>query len=140
MHDRPTAIELITAARQYLETDLIPSLTDARLRFQTLVAANVLSIVERELTGEEAFLTVEWDLLSKVLGVQRSAPERLSELRQSIRDANADLCKLIRQGHFDERPPFRELSHELCRLVKRKLEIANPKYLARFYGESRKDA
>src|SRR5690242_14430603 len=49
MNDRPTAAELVFAVREHLEGELIPTLADPRLRFQTLVAANVLRIVEREL-------------------------------------------------------------------------------------------
>ena len=44
MHDRPTAVELVNAVRQYLESELLPTLTDARFKFQTLIAANVLAI------------------------------------------------------------------------------------------------
>src|SRR5262249_26325493 len=59
MNDRPTAVELVNAVRQYLESELLPSLTDQRLKFQTLIAANVLSIAERELKSEEVDLTLE---------------------------------------------------------------------------------
>ena len=47
-HDRPTAAELATAVREFLEAELLPVLDDHRLRFRTLVAMNALSIVERE--------------------------------------------------------------------------------------------
>ena len=46
--DRPTAAELATAVREFLEAEILPSLDDHRLRFRTLVAMNALSIVERE--------------------------------------------------------------------------------------------
>ena len=45
MNDRPTAAELLDAVRHFLETDLLPGLADARQRFQTLIAANVLAAV-----------------------------------------------------------------------------------------------
>jgi len=48
MSDRPTAAELATAVREFLETEILPTLDDHRLRFRTLVAMNALSIVERE--------------------------------------------------------------------------------------------
>ena len=54
MNDRPTAAELIDAVRGFLETELLPALADARLRFHALVAANVLAVAQRELNGEEA--------------------------------------------------------------------------------------
>ena len=46
--DRPAAAELATAVREFLETEILPTLDDHRLRFRTLVAMNALSIVERE--------------------------------------------------------------------------------------------
>ena len=49
MTDRPTAAELATAVREFLESEILPALDDHRLRFRTLVAMNALSIVEREL-------------------------------------------------------------------------------------------
>jgi hypothetical protein len=48
MQDRPTALELLRAVREFLEADVLPSL-EGRRRFHGLVAANVLGIVEREL-------------------------------------------------------------------------------------------
>src|SRR2546425_10081619 len=106
MNDRPTAAELLAAARQYLEGELIPTLTEARLRFQTLVTANVLAIVERELHSEEEHLLREWQWLAELLELQGSAPQPLSALRQAVRDGNEQLCQQIRQGAFDERSSF----------------------------------
>ena len=49
--DRPTAAELATAVREFLEAEILPTIGDHRLRFRTLVAMNALSIVEREAPG-----------------------------------------------------------------------------------------
>jgi hypothetical protein len=46
--DRPTTAELAEAVREFLETEVLPTLDDHRLRFRTLVAMNALGIVERE--------------------------------------------------------------------------------------------
>jgi len=48
MSDRPNARELATAVREFLETEILPTLSDHRMRFRTLVAMNALSIIERE--------------------------------------------------------------------------------------------
>jgi hypothetical protein len=48
MSCRPSAGELAAAVREFLETEILPTLDDHRLRFRTLVAMNALSIVERE--------------------------------------------------------------------------------------------
>jgi len=116
----------------YLEKELLPSLTDARLRFQTLVAANVLAIAERELEHDERHLHEEWDWLARLLDLKGPAAERPALLRTSVHAATEQLCGRIRAGAFDEPARFRELAGLLRRSVERKLEIANPRYLASF--------
>src|ERR1700691_3232332 len=101
MHDRPTSTELIAAARLFLETELLPALTDPRLRFQTLVAAHVLGIVERELPVEEADLRWELAWLSDVLGEPISPADSLLDLRKQVREGSHRLCVSIREGTFD---------------------------------------
>ena len=49
MSERPTAEELTEAIEGFLADEILPTLTDARLRFRTLVALNALGIVRREL-------------------------------------------------------------------------------------------
>ncbi|HET8527314.1 MAG TPA: DUF6285 domain-containing protein [Gaiellaceae bacterium] len=49
MSERPTAAELAEAILEFLGGEVLPTLTDRRLRFRTLVAMNALSIVYREL-------------------------------------------------------------------------------------------
>jgi len=49
--DRPSAAELAAAVREFLETEVLPTVDGHRLRFRTLVAMNALSIVEREAPG-----------------------------------------------------------------------------------------
>jgi hypothetical protein len=49
MSERPTAAELAEAILEFLGGEILPTLTDPRLRFRTLVAMNALSIVYREL-------------------------------------------------------------------------------------------
>jgi Domain of unknown function (DUF6285) len=51
MSDRPTAQELAEAIQEFLGGELLPTLTDQRLRFRTLVAMNALGIVYRELAA-----------------------------------------------------------------------------------------
>ncbi|RDI73708.1 hypothetical protein Gocc_2621 [Gaiella occulta] len=63
-HDRPSAAELATAVREFLEAEILPVLDDQRLRFRTLVAMNALSIVEREAApppGEH-----DWELARRI--------------------------------------------------------------------------
>src|SRR5438552_3007978 len=125
MNDRPNVEELIAAARTYLEQELIPTLTDARLRFQTLVAANILAICERQIRSEEEHLAEEWERLGLLLHKSEPLPSGLSFLRRGIRERNLLLCQRIGAGNFDEASHFRKLCSELRWMVERKLEVAN---------------
>jgi hypothetical protein len=62
--DRPTAPELVEAAREFLEREILPALADPRLRFRTLVAVNALGIAQRELES-----TLQDELSPGELGV-----------------------------------------------------------------------
>jgi hypothetical protein len=124
MNDRPGAGELIEAVRMFLEKELLPGLTDPRLRFQALVSANVLAVAGRELTGEEEQLLEEWRLLAPMLGEAGPAPAGTGELRRAVRGMNARLCSVIREGGCDEPGRWREVAAVVRRLVLRKLEVA----------------
>jgi Domain of unknown function (DUF6285) len=49
MSERPTAQELAEAIEEFLAVEILPTLTDHRVRFRMLVALNALGIVRREL-------------------------------------------------------------------------------------------
>jgi hypothetical protein len=49
--ERPTAEELAEAIEEFLGGEILPTVTDPRLRFRTLVALNALGIVRRELAN-----------------------------------------------------------------------------------------
>jgi signal transduction protein with GAF and PtsI domain len=69
MSERPTAQELTEAILEFLGGEILPTLTDHRLRFRMLVAMNALSIVYRELDG----LPVEDDAEQRELAAQLRA-------------------------------------------------------------------
>jgi hypothetical protein len=54
MTERPTAQELTEAILEFLGGEILPTLTDQRLRFRMLVAMNALGIVHRELEALQA--------------------------------------------------------------------------------------
>lgn len=131
MMDRPSTLELIEAVRHFLEKELQPALSDARLRFQTLVAAHVLGIVERELPICEALLEEEALLLEQILGQPIAAGQHGETQLLQVQRANAELCQRIRQGRYDDPSAMKVLWDQLRLLVLRKLEVANPRHLTR---------
>lgn len=80
MTDRPTAAELATAVREFLEAEILPTLEDHRLRFRTLVAMNALSIVEREAPGPTE---ADWALARRIRAGDLRDTD-LTELKQAV--------------------------------------------------------
>lgn len=136
MNDRPAGNELLDAVRLFLEKELLPTLDDARLRFQTLIAINVLTIAGREWANEEPSLVEEYLLLAGLLGESKSPPGSLQALRQAVREGNEKLCQRIRSGALEAQQAEGEALKVVQQLVRRKLEIAHPRYLEK-PGEKR---
>ncbi len=103
---RPTARELVQAVREFLEADVLAA-TEGRVRYQTRVAVNVLSMVERELATDH---DPDAELLRKL------SANSLSELAADIR-----------AGRLDDRYP--EARAALLAATRARLEIADPGYL-----------
>jgi Domain of unknown function (DUF6285) len=84
MPDRPTALELIEAVTEFLSTEVLPTATDHRLKFRTLVALNALGIAARELSA-----------CNKVL----LEPAEVAELARRIRagDVPDDALSLLKE-------------------------------------------
>lgn len=111
LHGRPTAAELLDAARGFL-SDTVMGATQGHVSFHTRVAANVLGIVERQL----------------LLGPAQE--ERFRSGLSGLGAASAaELCEAIRRGDFDDRQD--ELWSFLASSVRDRLAVANPKHLAR---------
>ena len=83
--DRPNASELATAVREFLEAEILPVLTDHRLRFRTLVAMNALSIVEREAPGPTQ---ADWETARRI----RAGDIRPGDLQQLRAEVEARLA------------------------------------------------
>ena len=128
MQDRPNATELLAAVRAFLEADVVPVSTGRR-RFHALVAANVLSIVERELVREEERVLDEWRGLARLLDVTVDPPPRLELLKAGVRELEERLIERIRAGEADAGDFAERVRAHLRATVLEKLRIANPKHL-----------
>jgi hypothetical protein len=108
LHDFPPAAELAAAVEDFLRTDVMPAV-EGPLKFQALVAANVMAIIARELSlGPDQ---------------ERGHAERLAGLGFA---SDADLAAAIRSGAMDER--FGEVIDALRQSVADKVAVANPKW------------
>ena len=127
MQDRPTAPELLDAVREFIATELLPTVGDPRLRFRTLVAANLLDMLRRELALEPALLRAQWKRLAALLDDAGPPPPNDRELAAAVAAQQAALCRLVREN----RAPTGTFE-VVTEAVRAKLEIANPRYLAAF--------
>ena len=100
--DRPTAPELVDAVHEFLAEEVLPTATDHRLKFRTIVAMNALAIARRELEAPR-------DELSP-------GPAEVADLAARIRagDVPHDALALLK------------------RHVAAKLAVSNPSYLDRY--------
>jgi Domain of unknown function (DUF6285) len=76
--ERPTAQELAEAIQEFLAGEILPTLTDHRLRFRMLVALNALGIVYRELAALEAEDDTELRELARRIRAGDVAPGTLA--------------------------------------------------------------
>lgn len=131
MQDRPTAPELIAAVRRHLSEEVLPALRDPGLRFRTLVAANVLAIVSRELEMAERQAPAEWRRLAALLGRSGSPPVAYGRQVEQIAEMNETLCRQIEAGAFDDPQRWSALLSHCRQTAREKLVVANPKLLER---------
>jgi len=127
MQDRPTAAELAQAVREFIETEVLPGIDDPRLRFRTLVAANGLSILEREVAIGAPLVRREVGSLARLLGHADPLSDDLEELRRRAVELNRELARRIRAGDT----PDGTLAYLLA-TVADKLRVASPRYLERY--------
>ncbi len=133
MEDRPTAIELIQAVREFLERELVPGVADRGLRYQALIALSVLGIVEREVPEREGRLRAELDALADLLGRARAEPPaEAGRLPALVLEANRELCRRIRAGAADDAPWRERVLAHVRNVVEEKLRISDPERLKTF--------
>lgn len=125
MQDRPDAAELLQAARDFLQIEVLPELS-GRKQFHLRVVINVLSILEREWEQEEEAVRSEYARLAELLHESGEEPASFGELRSRVKDLNRELSRRIRSGEFDD--DWEAAVAAVHATVVEKLRIANPGY------------
>lgn len=109
-YGRPTAVELLEAARDFLADDVLAA-TEGRVRVHTQVTIRVLDTVARQLRLSAGHLAEHADRLAALGYV-----------------TDHELVAAIRAGHHDQ--TIAALPDILQADVQAKLEVANPRHLA----------
>jgi hypothetical protein len=114
MMDQPSTIEIVTAAREFLEKHAIPEL-NGRTAFHARVAVNALAIVTRELELGGRAIADELSGLALLLGQ-----------KGSLIELNRELCRRVRANELPVDDA--DLAGHLCRSTVAKVEIDQPTY------------
>lgn len=128
MQDRPNQRELVQAARELFEREVLPTITDPRLKFRTLVALNALGMAEREMFAGDVFVDEELKGLRALLGeVNGPLPEGRSAKESEAWALRKTLAARIREGSAPEGTgAFLKTS------IGHKLAIASPRFAERY--------
>jgi Domain of unknown function (DUF6285) len=114
MMDQPSALELVTAVREFIEKHAIPQL-QGHTAFHARVAANALAIVGRELEQSGPANAQERDHLERLLGMEGS-----------LLELNRELCRRLRENLLSFDQP--ELAAHLTQNTLAKVAIDQPTY------------
>ena len=114
MMDQPSAAEIVTAVREFIDKHAIPQLS-GRTAFHARVASNALAIVLRELEHGPAAAAREAESLTRLLGQSGT-----------LEELNRELSKRIRTGQIDPLDPA--LQAHLITTTLAKVEIDQPNY------------
>lgn len=123
MMDQPSAAELVTAVREFIEKHALPQLT-GRTAFHGRVAANALAIVARELEQGTAADLAEHASLRQLLGEDGS-----------LESLNRELCRRLRQGLVDPLDPT--VARHLVNTTLAKVAIDQPGYAGLLHSPHR---
>ena len=128
MQDRPTSVELLEAAADFVDRELVPVIEGAK-QFQARVVANVMRIVAREIQLEDPSVRREVKALAKLLGHEAPHLHGLDDLRKASAELAGELSKRIRAGDADSGAWRAEVMALVRQSVEDKLRIANPRYV-----------
>jgi Domain of unknown function (DUF6285) len=128
MQDRPTSVELLEAAADFVESELVPAIQGAR-QFQARVVANVMRIVAREIKMEDPLVRNEVKALALLLGRDKPHLHSLDDLHKAAAGMGEELTAKIRAGEADDGDWRGEVLAVVRQSVEDKLRIANPRYL-----------
>ncbi|HUY28187.1 MAG TPA: DUF6285 domain-containing protein [Candidatus Binataceae bacterium] len=128
MQDRPSAIELLEAAADFVDREIVTA-TQGRVQFQSRVVANVMRIVAREIRDEDPFARAELRALATVLKCETPHVHGLQDVGKAAARMGEDLSARIRAGEADHGPWRAQVLAAVRQIVEDKLRIANPRYL-----------
>ena len=127
MQERPNKLALLMAISRFLVDDVRPALSDPRLSFRALIAANLAGIVASELASEDAHVTRELDRLRAIFPEVAPAPASFEDRRALLAALNGRLAKTLREAETAPAEITR-IARLLRETLHDKLSIDNPRF------------
>jgi len=129
MQQRPTKTQILEAIAKFLVAEAYPSISDKRLSFRVLVAANLANMVAAELESEKKVIDEEIARLTDLVpdAVAGRAPESEAERRELLSQLHRELAARIRQRRFSEGEQ-RRAWEQVKEGLRRTLAIDNPRF------------
>ncbi len=123
MQDRPTAAEVLVTIGEYLDEEVLPAVEGA-LRYKTLVAANLIKVLERELAAGDGPQRRERGRLAALLGVTADGEDLAGDLLR----LNAELQARLRAPQLPSREFLRAARDALEASALDNLAVNKPGY------------
>jgi hypothetical protein len=128
MQERPNKLVLLTALARFLMEEVRPALSDPRLAFRALIAANLASVVASELASDEGAVTRDLERLAPLFDdVELLADDSFESRRAAVADLNARLAARLREGALSADETAR-VADVLRDSLREKLAIDNPRF------------
>jgi hypothetical protein len=130
MQQRPTKTQLLQAVAKFLVAEAYPNISDKRLSFRVLIAANLCNIVAAELESEQTLIDEEIARLADLMpdAVAGRAPaESPAERRELLSQLHRELAERIRQDRLSPAAKRRAWA-QVKESLSRTLAIDNPRF------------
>jgi hypothetical protein len=126
MQDKPDKQMLLQAISEFLLTEVKPAITESRLSFRVLIAANLAQVVAKELVEEDGQEARELERLRVLLRDLHVEPavDRPAMQRQVLH-LNRELAQRLREGSIAG-AQLDETRRHLLTTLREKLSVNNP--------------
>jgi hypothetical protein len=129
MQERPNKLALLMAIGRFLMEEVRPALSDPRLAFRALIAANLASVVASELGSDDAHVTAELERLRGLFpdGPVAAALPDFDARRAALADANTRFAAWLRDGAATD-DELARAAEALRQTLREKLSVDNPRF------------
>jgi len=128
MQERPNKSALLAAIARFLSEEARPALSDPRLAFRALIAANLAGIVAAELASEGDHVAAELTRARSVLGeTSMPLPQRAEVRRAELVEANRRLAAFLK-SNAPAPDDLTRIHDHLMQTLQAKLAVDNPRF------------